>query len=287
MTKKLLYILSLLSLYACGKVQEPSVKEMKAVNVLGQTDSTVQLSAILVMHNPNSFEIPLTEAEYEISIHGKKVGDGKESNLPPLAKETDTDLKLNPTLRLAAFSEIVPTLLTEKETVVEIDGKYSFSVLGKNIPISSKNTTKVNIQDLMKKYMESAMKSKGNGLKVENVRIGKADLMETLVLADVKFTNSLPLDFTIEKMHLDIFPPEKEKQSIKLGEWNLNKAQTIVHAQEVKIPIEVKVSNMALLATMPDILSKKMNQSLFVKGSAEATMGKNRFNIPIEQTVKL
>ncbi len=285
--KKLFYLFVITSLYACGKVQNPVVKEMKSVNILAQTDSTLQLATVLVMHNPNSFEIPLKEADYRIFIHGKEVATGKESNLPPLTKDSDTDLLLNPTLHLAAFSEIVPTLLTEKETEIEIDGKYSFAVLGKNIPISQKNTTKVNIQDLMKKYMESAMKGSGKGMKVENVRISKANLMETQVLAELKFTNSLPLDFTIQKMHLDIFPPEPEKQGIKLGEWNLNKAQTILHAQEVKIPIEIKVSNMALLATMPDILSKKTKQSLFVKGSAEATMGKNTFSIPIAQTVNL
>lgn len=285
--KNFIYITFILFLYSCGKVQEPSVKALKEVNILTQSDSTLQLAAILVMHNPNSFEIPLTQADYTISIHGKKVGTGKEENLPPLVKEGDTDLKLSPTIQLAAFSELVTTLLTEKETEIVIDGKYIFSVLGQNVPISQSQKTKVNIQELLKKYMSATMQGKGNGMKVENVKIGKADLLQTLVLADLKFTNTLPLDFTIQKMHLDIFPPEKEKQNIKLGEWNLAQSQTLVRGQEVKIPIEIKVSNMALLATMPDILSKKNNQSLFVKGTAEVMMGKNIFNVPIEQNVTL
>ncbi len=285
--KNFFYITVILFLYSCGKVQEPSVKTLKEVNILAQTDSTLQLAAILVMHNPNSFEIPLTQADYSISIHGKKVGAGKEENLPPLTKEGDTDLKLSPTLQLAVFSELISTLLTEQETEIVIDGKYSFSVLGQNVPISQVQKTKVNIQELMRKYISAAMQGKKNGMKVENVKIGKADLLQTLVLADLKFTNTLPLDFTIQKMQLDIFPPEKEKQNIKLGEWHLNQVQKIVHGQEVKIPIEIKVSNMALLTTMPDILSKKANQSLFVKGTAEVMMGKNTFNVPIEQIVTL
>ncbi|MDT8412213.1 MAG: LEA type 2 family protein [Vicingaceae bacterium] len=139
--KNIIALISILSLFSCMEYKEVELIEVKQVVVKVFSMKEIRLAAYMQIHNPNNYKITITEADMELFVKGKKIGNARLDNtitLPKNSNEVHEALVFTPMSEMQ--SNAIPTILGligQPTVPVNVKGYVKGKVKGvaKKIPI--------------------------------------------------------------------------------------------------------------------------------------------------------
>lgn len=134
-------LLIILSLFSCMEYKQVELIEVKQVAVRVFSMKEIRLATFMQIHNPNNYKITITEADMELFVKGKKIGNAKLDNnivLPKNSNEVHEALVFTPMSEIQASA--IPTILSvigQPTVPVHIKGYIKGKVKGiaKKIPV--------------------------------------------------------------------------------------------------------------------------------------------------------
>lgn len=265
-----------------GCIQYPSVVEIGEVAIVAGTDSSVVISAVAQIDNPNRFSIQLTKMEFAMEVFDAVLGKGSETvslNLPAqkiVAQEMQVEVDL------AALEKILPDLLAESSTIVGIDGIYGFELLGREWTLQAQNEVEIQTEELMEEMMAEVL---GNGnLQIQNMNQVGLGLTQTRFDFDLLMTNELPLDFEVKAADYALY--KSRKKGDLLGKSRLQDPVFVPQGETITIPVSLPIDNLALLGNLPGLFQNgNPTENWILKGEAVIGIGEHEFSVPFEQAV--
>lgn len=139
--KNTIVLLSILSLFGCMEYKEVELVEVKQVVVRVFSMKEIRLVVYMQIHNPNNYKIAITEADMELFVKGKKIGNAKLDNtivLPKNSNEVYEALVFTPMNEMQ--TNAIPTILSvigQPTVPVHVKGYVKGKVKGvaKKIPV--------------------------------------------------------------------------------------------------------------------------------------------------------
>ena len=259
-----------------GCVKYPSVSEIGAVKVLRADAKTITVETEVQLENPNGFAIDLTQMEYAMYAHGQALGSGLNTQNLTLPPKGTAAPKMQVQVDLKTLESLLPTLLEEEQTQITIMGNYSFLLLKKEWTLQAENEVEVETSEILSGILDDFFEK--SDLQVENMNQVGIGLTKTRIHFDLTLTNSLPFDFTLQKITANLY-----KNGEKLGRSATQASIPLTRDQTISIPMQVTVSNLHLLAQAPDLLNGEgFNEGMILKGEATLTLGESTFTIPFQ-----
>ncbi|KJS06679.1 MAG: hypothetical protein VR77_03505 [Flavobacteriales bacterium BRH_c54] len=136
--KNTIVLLSIFSLFGCMEYKEVELVEVKQVAVRVFSMKEIRLVVYMQIHNPNSYKIAITEADMELFVKGKKIGNAKLDNIIVLPKNSNE-----------VYEALVFTPMNEMQTnAIPI----ILSVIGQpTVPVHVKGYVKGKVKGVAKK----------------------------------------------------------------------------------------------------------------------------------------
>lgn len=136
------------SLLGCMEYKEIELVEVKRVYVKVFSINEIRLAVDMQINNPNKYKVAVTEAEMELYIKGKKIGNTLLDNkivLPKKSNEVHQAIILTPVKEMSPSA--IPTLLKligQPSAPIHLKGYVKGRVKGvsKKIPVDYKDVVK-------------------------------------------------------------------------------------------------------------------------------------------------
>jgi LEA14-like dessication related protein len=133
----------LLTASKCMEVKDPEYKGTKDWKITKASEGYLQLNTTIVFYNPNHIGIKLTDVTADIMLSDKKVGDIHQVEVIKIKKESNFEIPISLTFKLAdtggSLLDNAWKFLTNKNVVIQYQGYIQLKKFG--IPI------KVNMND--------------------------------------------------------------------------------------------------------------------------------------------
>lgn len=139
--KNTIVLLSIFSLFGCMEYKEVELVEVKQVAVRVFSMKEIRLVVYMQIHNPNNYKIAITEADMELFVKGKKIGNAKLDNtivLPKNSNEVYEALVFTPMNEMQTNAiPIILSVIGQSTVPVHVKGYVKGKVKGvaKKIPV--------------------------------------------------------------------------------------------------------------------------------------------------------
>lgn len=269
---------------SCAKT--PEILDIQEVEVLGMHNDQLKLSSKILLHNPNSFEINLKELDYRIRIHGHQVATGYENRGFILPKKDKAAIQLYTSLDLPEMAAIMPKIMNESETEVELIGDYTFKLLNKYWRKENKKLrTTLDLKHFISQFISASLDN--SGIEISNLHPKGLNLDQTQVGLSMRLHNDLPLDYVLESFKIKIYLQNNPDRS--LGRMHYTQSKRINSGHTVEIPIDMALSNFNMLSSLPSFFhnNEQGARTFMAGGTVRIKVGKSSFDLPYEQEVSM
>lgn len=279
--KKVLYIMvATLFLVSCS--QEPHYVRMDNVTVTGLKEDLLLANMHYVIYNPNTVRTKLRQSHMDIYYKDVLVGQGfldKQIHLKP--KDT-IKVPVRCEIALEKLHRYYPELLLSDASRFKIKGQSEVSFLLNSFTIHMEDEIYLNTQNSIQKEIDKNISSADN-FKIRSVEVNKLPTFsKTELNLQIAAKNNLPLDYTIQQIHLEFFIDQGEEA---IAQWTLVQPLHQMALETVTIPVAVSVRHMDILKNVNFswLTGKKVNFN--ISGSVDIKIRGYTFKVPIQDTL--
>ncbi len=266
-----------LGLSACG-VEEPTLEQISDPEVIGQTDSTVNLKLVATINNPNNFEIPVKSVAYEIEVLGKRVGYGVDTLINPLLGEASTDVALRPVVLIPEIATMYKDIIGKNEIDVNITGNYHLKLVNQPFSIPIEKSTSLNIQEYLQQYTENTLQS--DAFHIKKVYLPEINQQKRTIIikTDVAITNQLPIKYTLTDLTINAYPLKGNKA---IGTWTLAEEIDVEAGQTEVFTAQYYMNQQSIL----NMLSNVRENTFRLDGNAKVMVSGGTFTFPVQEQI--
>jgi len=270
--------LVVLLLNSCTKAPEfVGIKDFKITN---QTDTSIVSSLFIKVRNPNSFDIQTNSLNYVAYINNVQVGQGKSLQQFTLKKNEETSFENQVEFNILKLLSVYDFIIQRDSFPLDMELFADFTKL--SVDISRKYTVYINPKEIIGKLFNANLFK--NLFSISKFEIKSINMKTTDLTIKAKFENKFPIDFTVDKINLEIYADDKLVD--KLGSSNLAKPVTLVPNNSQIFDIDAQINNASATS---NLMGKLMsgNLKMYVIGDLEITVKDQKYNFPYANWVSL
>jgi len=271
-------ILTILLLNSCAK--SPEFVGIKDLKIVSQTDTSIVSTLFINVKNSNNFDIQTNSLDYVAFINNVQVGQGRSLEEFTMKKNEITGFENQIEFNIFKIISVYDFILLKDSFPLDMELSANFSKI--SIPVSKKFTVYLKPKEIIGKLFNADLFKKS--FTISKFELKSINLKTTDLTIKAKFENNFPIDFSLQKINLEIYTDDKLTN--KVGSSNLKNAVVLTQNKSQDIDIDAQIDNsLASSNLMSKLMSGKLK--FYLKGELELTIKDQKYNIPYANWVSL
>jgi len=125
-----LLFLSVISIISCTTITEPTLQKVKNVEIIEVSTKKLEIDAVMVIHNPNSFALDLAEADMKAIVDDIELAHFTQNYDAAMPARSDFDMPIRINLNLTELYKDNPLSAITRGLKILNEKKLSVQFLG-------------------------------------------------------------------------------------------------------------------------------------------------------------